>query len=124
MKNSRRRFLGSAGVLFSGAACSSIFCRMEMRAEVQKRKFPEPPPPADPVRNSPDQAAVTISQRATLQQHEKEFRALLASLSDRVNELQGEIQQLHSSDIFSIKIYRQTSEIEHLAKQLKTLAKS
>ena len=41
-----------------------------------------------------------------------------------VNELKQEIDQLHRSDIFSVKIYKQTSEIERLAKQLKTLAKS
>jgi len=38
--------------------------------------------------------------------------------------LKAEIEQLHSSDIFSVKIYKQTSEIERIAKQLKNLAKN
>ena len=48
----------------------------------------------------------------------------MASLSERVNELREEVAELHSSDIFSVKIYKQSSEIERLAKQLKNLAKS
>jgi hypothetical protein len=58
-----------------------------------------------------------------LQQHEKDFRESLAKLSERVQELKAEVEQLHCSDIFSVKIYKQASDIEHLAKQLKTLAK-
>jgi hypothetical protein len=61
---------------------------------------------------------------ALLQQHEREFRESLASLSERVNELKEEVAELHSSSIFSVKIYKQSSEIERLAKQLKNLAKS
>ena len=33
-----------------------------------------------------------------------------------VNELKQEIDQLHRSHIFSVKIYKETREIEHLAK--------
>ena len=66
----------------------------------------------------------TPSQRALLQQHEREFRESLASLSERVNELKEEVAELHSSSIFSVKIYKQSSEIARLAKQLKNLAKS
>jgi hypothetical protein len=58
-----------------------------------------------------------------LQQHEKSFRESLAKLSERVQELKAEVEQLHSSDIFSVKIYKQASDIERLAKQLKTWQK-
>jgi len=86
--------------------------------------MPAPPPPADPEQGAPNNSNPTISKRAILQQHEKEFRDSLTALSERVSELKQEVEQLHSTDIFSVKIYKQTSEIEHLAKQLKTLAKS
>ena len=65
-----------------------------------------------------------VPQRAILQQHEKEFRESLATLFERVNELKAEVEELRSTDIFSVKIYKQTSEIEHLAKQLKNLARN
>jgi len=58
-----------------------------------------------------------------LQQHEKGFRESLAKLSERVQEIKGEIEQLHPSDIFSVKLYKQVSDIERLEKQLKTVAK-
>jgi hypothetical protein len=41
-----------------------------------------------------------------------------------VSELKVEVEELHLVDIFAIKIYKQTSEIEHLAKQLKNLARN
>jgi hypothetical protein len=75
-------------------------------------------------RNAASSTGRTTSQRALLQQHEREFRESLASLSERVNELNEEVAELHSSSIFSVKIYKQSREIERLAKQLKNLAKS
>jgi hypothetical protein len=86
--------------------------------------MPNPPPPAG---TSPTMSGSTgngVPQRAILQQHEKEFRESLAILFERVNELKAEVEELHSTDIFSVKIYKQTSEIEHLAKQLKNLARN
>jgi isopropylmalate/homocitrate/citramalate synthase len=86
--------------------------------------MPSPPEAADPRQNVPENANIRPSVRAVVQQHEKEFRDSLASLSERVSQLKEEIEQLHSADIFSVKIFKETSEIERLAKQLKTLAKS
>jgi len=119
MRDQRRRFLWYACALSAGA-----MSRILPEAQGQSRKMPTPPEPAEtapPISGRPGSRA---SQRAILEQHEKQFRESLASLSERVNELKVEIEQLHSSEIFSVKIYKETSEIEHLAKQLKTLAKS
>ena len=119
MNQPRREFLFSGGVVFSGVMCS-----IQLTASGQSRKMPNPPPPAE---TNPTMSGTTgnrVPERAILQQHEKEFRESLATLFKRVNELKAEVEELHSADIFSIKIYKQTSEIEHLAKQLKNLARN
>jgi len=119
MKEPRRQFLLSAGAVFSSALWG-----VRLAAYPQRRSMPSPPEAADPKQNVPENANIRPSLRAVVQQHEKEFRDSLASLSERVSQLKEEVEQLHSADIFSVKIYKETSEIERLAKQLKTLAKS
>ena len=119
MRNLRRQFLWCTGATFAAGICG-----IPSSALPQSRKMPSPPEPAE---NEPHAAGSTgrrSSQQVLLQHHEREFRESLASLSERVNELKEEVAELHSSSIFSVKIYKQSSEIERLAKQLKNLAKS
>ena len=87
----------------------------------QKRKMPEPPTPADA--DNTRATAEQMSQRAQLKSNEKEFRESLASLHQRVSELKQDTDAMHTADIFSLKVYKQTGEIEHLAKKLRSLAK-
>ena len=119
MRQLRREFLFFGGVVFSGAMCG-----VQLTASGQSRKMPNPPPPAETNPTVSGSTGNRAPQRAILQQHEKEFRESLATLFERVNELKVEVEGLHSADIFSVKIYKQTSEIEHLAKQLKNLARN
>ncbi|HVH50078.1 MAG TPA: hypothetical protein VM781_00305 [Candidatus Bathyarchaeia archaeon] len=119
MESLRRQFLCSVGAAFTAEICG-----IRLEAMPQSRKMPAPPEPAEAEAHAAGTTGSRVSQRAALQQHEKEFRESLAALSERVNALQAEVEQLHSSDIFSVKIYKQTSEIEHFAKQLKNLARS
>ena len=88
---------------------------------LQKRKMPEPPSPADA--DNTKTTAEQMSQRAQLKLNEKEFRESLASLHQRVSELKQDMDAMHTADIFSLKVYKQTGEIEHLAKKLRSLAK-
>jgi hypothetical protein len=118
MKQPRREFLFFGGVVLSG-----VMCGVQLDAPGQSRKMPSPPEAAATSPPASGNVGNRASQRALLQQHEKDFRESLAKLSERVQELKAEIEQLHSSDIFSVKIYKQASDIERLAKQLKTLAK-
>jgi hypothetical protein len=118
MREPRRKFLWCSAAVFSSAICATT-----LRAQARQRHMPTPPPAADPTQNRTGSSSGKVSQRAEMQQHEKEFRDALARLSEHVSQLSLEVQQAHSSDIFSVKIYKQASEIEHLAKQLKTLAK-
>jgi hypothetical protein len=112
----RRDFLKCMG------AASSLAIGGTLLAMQQKHKFPEPPTPADP--NSNNTASDSqLSQRAQLKLNEKEFRESLANLYQRVIELKQDTDAMHTADIFSLKVYKQTGEIEHLAKKLRSLAK-
>ena len=88
----------------------------------KKRKFPAPSSAADPSANAQPSDSQGL-QRAQLKLNEKEFRQSLANLYDRVSELKQDIDALHTADVFSVKVYKQTGEIEHLAKKLRSLAK-
>ncbi len=48
----------------------------------------------------------------------------MARLFAKVQDLKAQVDALHSSDIFSIAIFKQTQEIEKLAKQLKNYARA
>jgi hypothetical protein len=116
MTNLRRQFLWCIGAAFTLGFCGSIL--------PQSPKMPTPPEPAgtDPRLSTP--TGHGSSQRALLQPHEREFRESLAQLSERVDDSKAEVQRLQASGLFSVKIYKPSSEIEHLAKQLKNLARS
>jgi hypothetical protein len=110
------KFVGAAGSLaISGAMASAQ----------GKHKFPDPPAPAEQGgdANAPLSDSQT-AQHAQLQLNEKEFRQSLASLFDRVNELKQDTDAMHTSQIFSVKVFKQTAEIEHLAKKLRSLVKT
>ena len=47
----------------------------------------------------------------------------MAHLYAKVGDLKLQVDALHPSEVFSVAIFRQTQEIEKLAKQLKTYAK-
>ena len=47
----------------------------------------------------------------------------MARLFAKVSDLRLQVDALHTSDIFSIAIFKETQEIEKLAKQLKNYAK-
>ena len=113
----RRDFLKYIGV------ASSLSVGGTLLAVQQKHKFPEPPSAADPGNGNASSGDPQMSQRAQLKLNEKEFRESLASLYQRVSELKQDTDALHTADIFSLKIYKQTGEIEHLAKKLRSLAK-
>jgi hypothetical protein len=113
----RRDFLRIVGFGGSLAIGGSLF-----EAQV-RRKFPSPPKPADPNSNNSAPDDPQAAQRAQLKLNEKEFRESLANLYQRVSELKQDLETTHTADVFSLKVYKQTGEIEHLAKKLRSLAK-
>ncbi|MGC1615297.1 MAG: hypothetical protein WA736_11470 [Candidatus Acidiferrum sp.] len=96
-------------------------------AQVRKNNpFPTPPQAAET--QNPAEAAAAKSdpqkaKRAALQQNEKEFRTDVNQLYRLASELKEEVDKTLTTDVFSVRMYRRTEEIEKLAKQLKAKAK-
>ena len=63
------------------------------------------------------------AKRAQLQAQEKEFRETTMLLFAKVRDLKLQVDAIHTSEIFSIAVFKQTQVIEKLAKQLKNYAK-
>lgn len=105
------------------AALASPLALGGLAAAQKQRKFPEPPAGSNPGMVPPGTDGQS-AQRAQLKLNEKEFRESLEHLYDRVSELKQDTDAMHTSDIFSLKVYKQTGEIEHLAKKLRSLAKT
>lgn len=113
----RRDFLKYAGCAGSLAVSGGLI------AAQTRHKFPEPPTAADPSSTNEQPGDPQSAQRVQLKLNEKEFRDSLSSLFQRVSELKQDIEAMHTADVFSLKVYKQTGEIEHLAKKLRSLAK-
>lgn len=119
MAQPRRDFLRLIGAAGSLAVSGAVAIGQA------KHKFPDPPAPAEQGGDaSAPPGDSQTAQRAQLKLNEKEFRESLASLFDRVSELKQDTDAMHTSQIFSVKVFKQTEEIEHLAKKLRSLAKT
>ena len=80
-----------------------------------------PPEPAEKQdTEKPDTSSLTIRRRA----QEKELRETMELLFARVRNLRSELEHTPTANVFSVSIFKQTQEIEKLAKQLKNYAKA
>ena len=119
MQEPRRRFLWCAGTMLSGTVLE-----LGMAGQApHKRQFPTPPQGTDQLPTAPTGTTHTATNETILREHEKAFRECLAALSARVNHLNQEVDALQTADVFSVNVYKQTGEIEKLARQLKNLAR-
>ena len=118
MLETRRGFLWCAG-----AAISGTVLELRMAAQNPRRGLPTPPEGANQDSKTPAKPKKKLPSEAILREHEKAFRDCLNALSSRMSQLNQDVENLHSAEIFSVGIYKQTTEIERLAKQLKSLAK-
>src|SRR5215470_6633910 len=108
----RRDFLKYVGVAGSLAVSGSLL------AGQKRRRFPAAPAGVDPSIAYERTGDPQGTQRAQMKLNEKEFRESLAHLYDCVTELKQDVDAQHTADVFSLKVYKQTGEIEHLAKKL------
>ena len=120
MLDTRRCFLRN----LAGVCGSFLLFQSSPPIPAPRRRFPvDPPTPAEkqdtntPVDNSRN------AKRAQLQAQEKQFRETMARLYTKVSDLKTQVDALHPSQAFSVAIFKQTQEIEKLAKQLKIYAK-
>lgn len=120
MLDTRRFFLkglaGTSGSLLLFQSCPPV-------PTPRVRTPITPPPPAEGQNEGGLADDPRINQRARLRVQEKQFRATIDKLFTDVSGLKSEVDAIHTSEIFSVDIYRQTKEIEKLAKELKNYAK-
>jgi len=118
MVDSRRSFVFSfaaAGVLT--ALQQQPPTPIRPRAE----PLPEHPEPAQKLpsgpqrKNSPNPAALVA--------HEKELREATDQLLIKVQEFRAKLDGTHTADVFSVDMYKQTEDIEKLAKLLRNRAR-
>src|SRR5229473_7650844 len=121
MLDTRRCFLKN----LAGVSSSFLIFQSSPPIPEPRRRTPiDPPPPAEPQdADTPVDNSRNVK-RAQLQAQEKEFRETMAQLFVKVRDLKLQVDALHPSDVFSIAVFKQTQEIEKLAKQLKNYAKA
>ena len=80
-----------------------------------------PPEPAEKVdKDGPE----GVSRRVSLEMEEKELRQTLDLLYARVSELKEQLARMHTAEVFSVTVFKQTQEIEKLARHLKSCARA
>jgi hypothetical protein len=123
MEGTRRGFLVA---LVAVASCSATTDSSMFAQQRKENPFPTPPPssetqnPAEAGAANPDAQS---AKRATLKQNEKEFRAGVSRLYQLAGELKEEVDKTVTTEIFSVQMYKKTTEIEKVAKLLKEKAK-
>src|SRR5216684_5970133 len=111
MLDTRRCFLKN----LAGVSSSFLIFQSSPPIPEPRRRTPvDPPAPAE---KQDDENPVDNSRnlkRAQLQAREKQFRETMAQLFAKVRDLKLQVDALHSSDVFSVAIFKQTQEIEKL----------
>ena len=118
MVDSRRSFV------FSFAA-ASVLAALQQQPPTPIRPraepLPEHPEPAQKLPTGPQRK--TSPNPAALVAHEKELREATDQLLIKVQEFRAKLDGTHTADVFSVNMYKQTEDIEKLAKQLRNRAR-
>ena len=81
------------------------------------------PPASAETQNPAEKDGITpdpqSAKRAALKQNEKEFRAGVDRLYQLASELKQEVDKTVTTEVFSVRMYKRTEEIEKVAKLLK-----
>ena len=121
MLDTRRCFLKS----LAGLSGSFLFLQSSPPIPTPRRRTEVDPPTAEDKQDAEHPADATLgARRAQLQAQEKQFRETLSRLHTKVTDLKTQVDALYPAQVFSVSIFKQTQEIEKLAKQLKTYAKA
>lgn len=118
MLDSRRAFLSSL------AATGMLIALLQQPpTPIRPRAEPMPahPEPAQKLPTGPQHKS--NKNPAALVAHEQDLRDATDQLLVKVQEFRAQLDGTHTADVFSVGMYKQTQEIEHLAKLLKSRAK-
>jgi hypothetical protein len=86
-------------------------------------QFPPPPEPAEKFPPAPQQRPKAKNNAAVLVAREKELRDATDQLLVKVQEFRAQLDGTHTAEVFSVNMYKQTEDIEKLAKQLRSRAR-
>ena len=119
MLDSRRSFLTS---FF--AVGTLAFFQQQPPTPVRPRANPLPdhPEPGQKLPSGP-QGTPKEKDQSALVAHEQDLRDATDQLLIRVQEFRSQLNGTHTADDFSVGMYKQTQEIERLAKLLRSRAK-
>ena len=116
MLDARRSFMKK----LSGAA-GSLLLLQDPPIPAPRVKTPVNPPEGAERREG--EVPAGISPKARLVAQEKELRETVEQLFARVGDLRTQLAKTPSAEVFSVAVYKQSQEIEKLAKRLKTCAR-
>jgi hypothetical protein len=117
MFDTRRSFLRTVGGVSGGLL---LFQQCPPIPEPRRRTPVDPPPPLERQDDAkPDTNSVVVQRRV----QEKELRQTMDQLFTRVRDLKTELDRTPTTEVFSVSIFKETQEIEKLAKRLKSYAK-
>lgn len=123
MGETRRSFLMTLAAV---ASCSFAADSSVIAMQRKTNPFPTPPASAE-TQNPAEKGGATgdpqTAKRAALWQNEKEFRAGVDRLYQLASELKQDVDKTVTTEVFSVRMYKRTEEIEKVAKQLKGKAK-
>ena len=80
--------------------------------------------PPEPLEKQDLEKPAPVSPSVRLRALEKEFRETMEQLFVRVRDLRAELEHVQTAEVFSVSIFKETQEIEKLAKRLKNYAKA
>lgn len=118
MFDSRRSFLYS----FAAAGVFAAF-RQQPPTPIRPKAEPMPEHPEPGQKLPTQQRKRNTSDPSALVAHEKELRDTTDQLLVKVQEFRAKLDGTHTADVFSVDMYKQTEDIEKLAKLLKNRAR-
>src|SRR5215472_10686972 len=116
--DTRRSFLKD----LAGGSCALLFSQGCPPIPTPRRRTPVDPP--EPLEKQDEEKPAPISSSVRLRALEKEFRETMEQLFMRVRDLRAELEHVPTAQFFSVSLFKQTQEIEKLAKRLKNSAKA
>lgn len=116
--DTRRSFLKD----FAGGSCAFLF--FQGCPPIPRPRVRRPVNPPEPSEKQGADKSEPNSPSVRLRAQEKEFRETMEQLFARVRDLRAELEHIPTAEVFSVSIFKQTQEIEKLAKRLKNYAKA